>query len=128
MRFGNNNGQIYDDGNFHIHSRGSGQALWINSNNGTIILGNQSPVSGGSAASGITMGSSTTVKAYVSIYGSKTYGITNYGYVAAGGAGGPLASTTAPFSLYCDNRINCAELDATSDERLKDIQIGRAHV
>ena len=122
LRFGNNNSQIYDDGNFHIHSRGSGQALWINSNNGTIIIGNQSPVSGGSAASGITMGSSTTVTAYANIYGSKTYTIGSYGYVAAGGAGGPLGGTTAPYSLYCDNRIQCAELDATSDERLKDIQ------
>lgn len=122
LRFNNNNSQIYDDGNLHIHSRGSGQAMWINSNNGLIILGNQSPVSGGSAASAITMGSSTTATAYVSMYGSKTYTIGSYGYVAAGGAGGPLGGTTAPFTLYCDNRIQCSELDATSDERLKDIQ------
>ena len=68
------------------------------------------------------MGSSTTATAYVSMYGSKTYTIGSYGYVAAGGAGGPLGGTTAPFTLYCDNRIQCSELDATSDERLKDIQ------
>jgi hypothetical protein len=122
LRFGNNNSQIYDDGNMHIHSRGAGQAFWINTNGGTIILGNQSPVSGGSAASAITMGSSTTTTAYVSMYGSKTYTIGSYGYVAVGGAGGPLGGTTAPYTLYCDNRIQCAELDATSDERLKDIQ------
>jgi hypothetical protein len=32
------------------------------------------------------------------------------------------AGTTAPYSLYCDNRIEATEFDATSDERLKDIQ------
>jgi hypothetical protein len=122
LRFNNNNSQIYDDGNFHIHSRGAGQSLWINTNSASIILGNQSPVAGGTAATAITMGSSTTATAYVSMYGSKTYTIGSYGYVAAGGAGGPLGGTTAPYTLYCDNRIQCAELDATSDERLKDIQ------
>jgi hypothetical protein len=122
LRFNNNNSQIYDDGNFHIHSRGTGQSLWINANSGSIIIGNQSPVSGGAAATAITMGSSTTATAYVSMYGSKTYTIGSYGYVFAGGAGGPLSGTTAPYTLYCDNRIQCSELDATSDERLKDIQ------
>jgi hypothetical protein len=122
LRFNNNNSQIYDDGNLHIHSRGTGQSLWINANSGSIIIGNQSPVSGGAAATAITMGSSTTATAYVSMYGSKTYTIGSYGYVFAGGAGGPLGGTTAPFTLFCDNRIQCSELDATSDERLKDIQ------
>ena len=120
--FNNNNSQIYDDGNMHIHSRTANQALWINTNNGTIFLGNQSPVSGGGAAGGILMGSgSTSVKAFANIYGSKTYTIGAYGFLAIGGAG-TGAGTTAPYSLYCNNRIEATEFDATSDERLKDIQ------
>ena len=121
--FNNNNSQIYDDGNIHIHSRGAAQSMWINTNNGAIILGNQSPVSGGGAASSIIMGSaSTTTRAYVNIYGSKTYTIGAYGYLSSGGAGSSGAGTTAPYALYCNNRIEATEFDATSDERLKDIQ------
>ena len=116
----NNGMSLYDDGNFHIHSRASGQTLWINTNNGNIAIGNQNL--GAGAASGITMGSSQTQTAYLSVYGYKTYTITNYGYTSGGGAGYISGSGTASFSIYCDNRINAVEFDATSDERLKDIQ------
>jgi hypothetical protein len=122
LSFNLNNSQIYDDGNFHIHSRGVGQAMWLNSNNGSIIIGNQSPVAGGGAASSIIMGSgSTTTRALVNVYGSKTYTIGAYGFLATIGAG-TGAGTTAPYSLYCNNRVEATEFDATSDERLKDIQ------
>jgi hypothetical protein len=122
LYFNGNNSQIYDDGNMHIHSRGNSQSMWLNANNGSIILGNQSPVSGGGAATSIIMGSASTVtKAYVNIYGSKTYIIGSYGFLATGGAG-TGAGTTAPYSLYCNNRVEASEFDATSDERLKDIQ------
>jgi hypothetical protein len=123
LLFNNNNSQIYDDGNLHIHSRTANQSMWLNTNNGVIFLGAQPPISSGSTASGIIMGSgSTTVKAYVNIYGSKTYTIGSYGYLTTGGAGTNVVGTTAPYSLYCDNRIEASEFDATSDERLKDIQ------
>jgi hypothetical protein len=122
LSFNLNNSQLYDDGNFHIHSRGAGQAMWLNSNNGSIIIGNQSPILGGGAASSIIMGSgSTTTRAYVNVYGSKTYTIGAYGFLATIGAG-TGAGTTAPYSLYCNNRVEATEFDATSDERLKDIQ------
>ena len=122
LSFNLNNSQIYDDGNFHIHSRGAGQGMWLNSNNGSIIIGNQSPVAGGGAASSIIMGSgSTTTRALVNVYGSKTYTIGAYGFLATSGAG-TGAGTTAPYSLYCNNRVEATEFDATSDERLKDIQ------
>ena len=120
LNFNNNGSQIYDDGNFHIHARGSGSNMWINTNGGFIALGNQA-VGGGSVASGIIMGSSTTVKAYLSVYGNKSYAIGAYGYLATGGSG-TGSSTTAPYSLYCDNRIQASEVDATSDERAKNIQ------
>jgi hypothetical protein len=122
LSFNLNNSQLYDDGNFHIHSRGAGQAMWLNSNNGSIIIGNQSPVLGGGAASSIIIGSgSTTTRAFVNVYGSKTYTIGSYGFLATIGAG-TGAGTTAPYSLYCNNRVEATEFDATSDERLKDIQ------
>ena len=121
LSFNLNSTQIYDDGNTHIHARGNGNSMWINTNNAGIIIGGQSPVAGGGAASGIIMGSgSTTIKAFANIYGSKTYTIGSYGYLATIGAG-TGAGTTAPYSLYCNNRIEATEFDATSDERLKDI-------
>ena len=123
LSFNNNGFAIYDDGNPHIHARANGASMWINTNNGAIILGNQGVFSGAAPASAILIGSSTTVKAYTSIYGSKSYTVSNYGYLAQSGAGQiPGGSGTVPYSLYCDNRIQAAEFDATSDERAKDIQ------
>ncbi len=96
--------------------------MWINTNNGAIILGNQSPVLGGGTASGIIMGSgSTTTRAFANIYGGKTYTIGGYGYLATIGAG-TGAGTTATYGLYVQQRVEASEFDATSDERLKNIQ------
>jgi len=55
------------------------------------------------------------------VYGSKTYTIGSYGYLATSGAG-TGAGTTASYGVYADNRMQAAEFDATSDERAKDIQ------
>jgi hypothetical protein len=122
LSFNNNGTSIYDDGNTHIHSRSNGGSMWINTNNGAIILGNQSPVLGGGAASGIIMGSgSTTVRAFANIYGGKTYTIGGYGFLATIGAG-TGAGTTATYGLYVQQRVEATEFDATSDERLKNIQ------
>jgi len=121
LSFNNNFTAIYDDGNTHIHSRSNGGSMWINTNNGAIILGNQSPVLGGGAASGIIMGSgSTTTRAFANIYGGKTYTIGTYGYLATIGAG-TGAGTTATYGLYVQQRVEATEFDATSDERLKNI-------
>jgi hypothetical protein len=96
--------------------------MWINTNGGTIFLGNQIPLLGGSAATSIIMGSgSTTTKAFVNIYGAKTYSIGTYGFLYSGGAGNG-GGTTGSFGLYVQKRVEAEEFDATSDERLKDIQ------
>jgi hypothetical protein len=68
------------------------------------------------------MGSgSTTIRAFANIYGGKTYAIGGYGYLATIGAG-TGAGTTATYGLYVQQRVEAAEFDATSDERLKDIK------
>ena len=121
LAFNSNNSQIYDDSNLHIHSRLSGGAMWINTNGGQLNILNQSPLSGGAVGTGVVVGNNTSLRAYVNIYGSKTYTIGSYGYTAQGGTG-TGGGTTAPYSLYCDNRVEATEFDATSDERLKDIQ------
>ena len=97
--------------------------MWINTNNGIIAMGNQSVVNGGSAATGITMGSSTTVTAYLNVHSTKTYSVTDYGYYAQNSYGNTDGNSgNAAYSIYSAGRIQAAEFDATSDERLKDIQ------
>ena len=123
LSFNNNASQIYDDGNFHIHSRAANQAMWINSNNGLIILGAQSPVSGGNIATGISIASSTQ-NGYVTINTGRTITTSaSYGYLTTGGAGTyPGGSQSVTISLYANNRIWGQEIDAFSDERMKDIE------
>ena len=121
LAFNSNNSQIYDDTNLHIHSRNVGGSMWLNTNGGQLNLLNQSPLGGGAIGTGVAIGNSTTLKAFTNIYGSKTYTIGAYGYTAVGGTG-TGGGTTAPYSLYCDSRIEATEFDATSDERLKDVQ------
>jgi hypothetical protein len=105
LSFNLNNSQIYDDGNTHIHARGNGNSMWINTNNAGIIIGGQSPVAGGGAASGIIMGSgSTTIRAFANIYGGKTYTIGTYGFLATIGAGTGVG-TTATYGLYVQQRV-----------------------
>jgi hypothetical protein len=118
--FNNNNSQIYDDGNTHIHSRGSGNAMWINTNNGQLNLLVQSPVSGGSVGTGVAIGTGT-LNGYVSINSSRNTAITQpYGYLISSGAGSTTGTSPNPYSLTCSSRIQCPEFDASSDERLKE--------
>jgi hypothetical protein len=64
--------------------------------------------------------------AYVTITGTNSYNLGGpYGYLSSGGSGsvgGGGASGTVGWSLQCIGRIQVNEIDATSDERLKDIQ------
>ena len=125
IQFNNNNSQLYDDGNFHIHSRGSGQSMWINTNGGDIRVGQQAPINGGSIANSIIFGgaSNTSPTAYVNVLGFKTYSITGYGYLNSGGAGTVAGNSgNVNFGLYVANRTQSAEVDVTSDERVKNIQ------
>jgi hypothetical protein len=123
LMFNNNNSQIYDDGNMHIHSRTSGQSMWINTNGGPLNLLNQAPLAGGATGSGVNIGSGSLI-GYVTINNGKSYTTqANYGYLTTSGAGTyPGGSQTLNISLYATQRIWGQEIDAFSDERMKDIQ------
>jgi hypothetical protein len=123
LNFGNNNSQIYDDGNMHIHSRGANQVMWINTNGGQLNLLTQSPTSSGGIGSGIAIATGT-LNGYVSINTGKTVTTSaNYGYLTTSGAGTyPGGSQSVSISLYATQRIWGQEIDAFSDERMKDIQ------
>jgi hypothetical protein len=126
LDFRNNASQIYDDGNFHIHNRVQDSALWINTNGGVIFMGSQTTVNEGSPANGIMLGGnqSSSLIGYVTILSGKSYTTSaNYGYLTTGGAGTyPGGSQTVNISLYATTRIWGQEIDAFSDERMKDIQ------
>lgn len=123
ITFNNNNTQIYDDGNTHIHSRGSGQAMWINTNGGQLNLLTQSPTATGGIGSGIAIATGT-LNGYVTINTGRTITTADsYGYLTTAGAGTyPGGSQTVSISLYANNRIWGQEIDAFSDERMKNIQ------
>lgn len=123
ISFNNNNTQIYDDGNTHIHSRGSGQAMWINTNGGQLNLLTQSPTATGGVGSGIAIATGT-LNGYVTINTGRTITTADsYGYLTTAGAGTyPGGSQTVSISLYANNRIWGQEIDAFSDERMKNIQ------
>jgi hypothetical protein len=99
-----------------------GGTMWINTSGGQINLISQT-VSGGSLGTGVGIGTST-LTAYVTISGSKTYTIGAYGYLHPTFGAGTGGGTTAPYSLATSQRIQATEFDATSDERLKDISGG----
>jgi len=129
LAFQNNNSQIYDDGNFHIHTRGSGQAMWINTNGGQLNLLTQKTVSGSVVSgSGVSIGGGGTLTGYVTINHSKDYTTaTSYGYLINSSAPNqtgqyPGGSQTVNLSLYATGRIWGQEIDAFSDERMKDIE------
>lgn len=123
LMLGNNNTQIYDDGNTHIHSRTANQSMWINTNGGQLNLLTQSPTATGGIGSGIAIATGT-LNGYVTINTGRT--ITTaaaYGYLTTAGAGTyPGGSQSVPISLYANNRIWGQEIDAFSDERMKDIE------
>lgn len=122
LSFNSNGSQIYDDGNMHIHSRSAGQSMWINTNGGQLNLLTQSPTATGGIGSGIAIATGT-LNGYVTINTGRTVTTAaNYGYLTTGGAGTyPGGSQTISISLYANNRIWGQEIDAFSDERMKDI-------
>ena len=122
LLFNNNGSAIYDDGNLHIHTMQDGGTMWINTSGGQISMISQT-ISGGDLGTGVGIGTST-LTAYVTISGSKTYTIGAYGYLHPTLGAGTGAGTTAPYSLATSERIQATEFDATSDERLKDISGG----
>jgi hypothetical protein len=123
LQFGNNTSQIYDDGNFHIHSRSAGQSMWINTNGGQLNLLTQAPLAGASIGSGIAI-ATTSLNGYVTINTGRTVTTAAaYGFLTTAGAGTyPGGSQSISISLYANNRIWGQEIDAFSDERMKDIQ------
>jgi len=122
LLFNNNGSSIYDDGNMHIHTMQDGGTMWINTKGGQISMISQT-ISGGDLGTGVGIGTST-LTAYVTISGSKTYTIGEYGYLHPTFGAGTGSGTTAPYSLATSDRIQATEFDATSDERLKDISGG----
>ena len=124
LNFNNNNSQIYDDGNMHIHSRASGQTMWINTNGGPINLLTQAPFSGATSGTGVSIGGNGSLTGFVTINAGKSWTTSiNYGYLTTGGAGTyGGGSQTLSVSLYATSRIMGQEIDAFSDERMKDIQ------
>jgi hypothetical protein len=96
--------------------------MWINTSGGQISMISQT-IAGGSLGTGVGIGTST-LTAYVTISGSKTYTIGAYGYLHPTLGAGTGGGTTAPYSLATSDRIQATEFDATSDERLKDISGG----
>jgi hypothetical protein len=117
ISFNNDGGQIFDDGNFHIHSLNPDGTLWLNaSGSGKLIINAQTGATGG-----VLIGTQTQA-GYVTINGSVNATYT-YAYLSPN-VPGPYtgtASDTAPYSLTADNRIQASEFNATSDERLKNI-------
>jgi hypothetical protein len=129
LAFQNNNSQIYDDGNFHIHTKGSGQPMWINTNGGQLNLLTQKTVSGSATSgSGVSIGGGGTLTGYVTINHSKDYTTAaSYGYLINSSTPNqtgqyPGGSQTVNLSLYATGRIWGQEIDAFSDERMKDIE------
>jgi len=117
INFGTSGGQIFDDGNFHIHSLNPNANLWMNaSGSGKLIINAQSGATGG-----VLMGTETQ-SGYVTISGSVNATYT-YAYLANLNPSTPVgySSGTNPYSLTANQRIQAAEFDATSDERLKNI-------
>jgi len=117
ISFNNGGGQIFDDGNFHIHSLNPDGTLWMNaSGSGKLIINAQTGATGG-----VLIGT-TTQAGYVTINGSvnATY---SYAYLSSA-VPSPYTGTssgTNPYSLTANSRIQASEFNATSDERLKNI-------
>ena len=123
LMFNNNNSQIYDDGNMHIHTRTAGQAMWINTNGGQLNLLAQPPLLGAARGTGVAIGTGDLI-GFVTISSGKTLTTAaNYGFLTTGGAGTyGGGSQSVNISLYATQRIWGQEIDAFSDERMKDIK------
>ena len=92
---------------------------------GYLLLGNGTSAFGSAGlywnASSSRLGVGTTSPSYpLDIESSQNATIGSYGYLAGGGAGSE-GGTNAYFGLYVSARILTAEIDATSDARIKNI-------
>jgi hypothetical protein len=110
---------------FDINTGGSahGTFRWRSSNSFTELMSlSNSQV----AVNRQTLFGGGSFGAYVTISGTNSYTLGGpYGYLSSGGAGsvgGGGNSGNVGWSLQCIGRIQVGEIDATSDERLKDIQ------
>lgn len=117
ISFNNDGGQIFDDGNFHIHSLNPDGSFWLNaSGSGKLIINAQTGATGG-----VLIGTQTQA-GYVTINGSANV---NYSYAyLANTVPAPYTGTSSglsPYSLTANARIQASEFNATSDERLKNI-------
>lgn len=118
-------GQLYDDGNFHIHNNASGDAIWINTNAAQLNLLAEA-TGGGSVGTGVGIGTST-LTGFVTIQGVKSWTTaSSYGYlvnnVTYSGRYTGGSQTISDVSLYANGRLMGIEVDALSDERAKNIQ------
>jgi len=114
-----NYGLLFDDGNVHLHSTSPGTNLWLNcSGSGNFIINGQSGATGG-----VGIGTSI-MSGYVTINGGSNVTIGAYGYLINTGSPptGTGGGTTGTFSITCTQRVQATEFDATSDERLKNIE------
>lgn len=115
INFRTNGGQLFDDGNFHIHSLNPGANLWLNtSGSGKFVVNGQTGTTGG-----MCIGTETQ-SGYVTISGSTDVTF-SYAYLANVEPPTGTSSGTNPYSLTANQRIQAAEFDATSDIRLKNI-------
>jgi hypothetical protein len=114
-----NYGLLFDDGNVHLHSTNPNSNLWLNcSGSGLFIINGQSGATGG-----VGIGTSI-MSGYVTINGGSNVTIGAYGYLINTGSPptGTGGGTTGTFSITCTQRVQATEFDATSDERLKNIE------
>jgi hypothetical protein len=115
INFRTNGGQLFDDGNFHIHSLNPGANLWLNtSGSGKFIVNGQTGTTGG-----MCIGTETQ-SGYVTISGSTDVTF-SYAYLANVEPPTGTSSGTNPYSLTANQRIQASEFNATSDIRLKNI-------
>lgn len=70
---------------------------------------------------GATVMGATSTSGFVTISGSKNVAVGGYGYLNNATPTGLAGAATNPYSLTANSRIQAAEFNATSDERLKNI-------
>jgi hypothetical protein len=120
--FGNAAGAFTATPTIPVANGGTGATTFTT---GYLLLGNGTSAFGSSGlfwnASSSRLGVGTTSPSYpLDIESSQNATIGSYGYLAGGGAGSE-GGTNAYFGLYVSARILTAEIDATSDARIKNV-------
>ena len=71
----------------------------------------------------VGIGTTSPTKGKLEVNGSVDQStLNNYGYLAAGGAGGPAGEASVDISIWASDRIIATEFDANSDARIKNIK------